>query len=93
MPGAHHDGVKPGSRRRFPLTGPPAPSARPPVRQAGCWGTAGGTTGGTGGALASTGAAFPAGTLLGAAGAIAAAGAGAVVVAGRRRETRAERPA
>ncbi|MFC9426235.1 HtaA domain-containing protein [Streptomyces sp. NPDC056987] len=57
-------------------------------------GTVGGTTtGGTGGALASTGAEFPAGTLLGAAGAIAAAGAGAVVVARRRRETQAERPA
>lgn len=49
-------------------------------------GTVGGGTvgGGTGGSLASTGASVPTGALLGAAGAIAAAGAGAVYVARRR---------
>ncbi|MFB6980563.1 HtaA domain-containing protein [Streptomyces scopuliridis] len=56
-------------------------------------GTAGGTVGGTGGgSLASTGSEVPAGALMGAAGAIAAAGA-AVVHAVRRRRTGQEETA
>ncbi|MFE4537740.1 HtaA domain-containing protein [Streptomyces scopuliridis] len=54
-------------------------------------GTAGGTVGGTGGgSLASTGSEVPAGALMGAAGAIAAAGAAVVHAAGRRRTGRPE---
>ncbi|MCY0958457.1 hypothetical protein OTB19_16195 [Streptomyces sp. H27-H5] len=48
----------------------------------------GGTVGGSaGGNLASTGAEIPAGALLGASGAVIAAGAGAVLIARRRRMT------
>ncbi|MEU9419148.1 LPXTG cell wall anchor domain-containing protein [Streptomyces sp. NPDC048272] len=55
--------------------------------------TSGGTVGGgsvggsAGGNLASTGAEIPAGALLGASGAVIAAGAGAVLLARRRRTT------
>ncbi|MGW0395157.1 HtaA domain-containing protein [Streptomyces sp. NPDC003042] len=54
-------------------------------------GTTGGTIGGSGGSvggnLATTGAGIPAGALLGASGAVVAAGAGAVFIARRRRTT------
>ncbi|MFE2288950.1 HtaA domain-containing protein [Streptomyces sp. NPDC059443] len=63
----------------LPTTAPTAaPTATTPA-------PAGGTGGSVGGNLASTGAEIPAGTLLGASGAIVATGAGAVYLARRRR--------
>lgn len=59
-----------------------APTAATPAPAGGTGGSVGGSVGGN---LASTGAEIPAGALLGASGAIVAAGAGAVYVARRRR--------